>query len=203
MTIAPQPPRDIYRPHGTSPLAIPTTYRGCRFRSRLEARWAVFFDHLGIGWQYEPQGYLVGANRPYLPDFLLECGTWVEVKGTEDQLDHRLMRESALDLPQMSATGEPGPKLLVLGPVPIPYVDAVPGDHGWLGLTPDGRDDEILFGTYGFGRWNRHRRPWWWGERTSEGRWLLPAHDEWEPDTTAAYAAANGARFEHGESGAA
>lgn len=28
--------------------AIETSYAGCRFRSRLEARWAVFFDTLGI-----------------------------------------------------------------------------------------------------------------------------------------------------------
>lgn len=32
-----------------SPLKpIDTHYKGCRFRSRLEARWAVFFDHLLI-----------------------------------------------------------------------------------------------------------------------------------------------------------
>jgi hypothetical protein len=47
-----------------------TTYRGTRFRSRLEAQWAVFFDHLGIAWDYEPQGYLVDG-KAYLPDFAL------------------------------------------------------------------------------------------------------------------------------------
>lgn len=30
---------------------IQTRYAGCLFRSRLEARWAVFFDHLGIRWR--------------------------------------------------------------------------------------------------------------------------------------------------------
>lgn len=34
--------------------AIPTTYRGVRFRSRLEARWAAFFDKMGWMWTYEP-----------------------------------------------------------------------------------------------------------------------------------------------------
>ena len=34
--------------------AIPTTYRGIRMRSRLEARWAAFFDRLGWEWEYEP-----------------------------------------------------------------------------------------------------------------------------------------------------
>jgi hypothetical protein len=37
--------------------AIETRYGGCRFRSRLEARWAVFFDDLGIPWEYESQGW--------------------------------------------------------------------------------------------------------------------------------------------------
>ena len=46
-------------------------YRGYRFRSRMEARWAVFLDSLRIPWDYEPQGYLVGADkRPYLPRLL-------------------------------------------------------------------------------------------------------------------------------------
>ena len=30
--------------------AIPTEYKGYRFRSRLEARWAVFFDACGADW---------------------------------------------------------------------------------------------------------------------------------------------------------
>ena len=33
---------------------IETIYKGYRFRSRLEARWAVFFDALGIEYEYEP-----------------------------------------------------------------------------------------------------------------------------------------------------
>jgi hypothetical protein len=38
-------------------LPIETLYRGYRFRSRLEARWAVFFDVAGIPWQYEVEGF--------------------------------------------------------------------------------------------------------------------------------------------------
>ena len=37
--------------------AIETMYKGYHFRSRLEARWAVFFDTLGIPWKYENEGY--------------------------------------------------------------------------------------------------------------------------------------------------
>src|SRR5690349_23380076 len=103
----PFPPERIRYPLA----AIPTFYDGCRFRSRLEARWAVFFNEMGIGWQYEPQGFTIG-DRPYLPDFLLECGTWVEVKGHEDHLDHALMRMAARTLPVMPAAEERGPRLL-------------------------------------------------------------------------------------------
>jgi hypothetical protein len=47
---------------------IETLYRGYRFRSRLEARWAVFFDAAGIRWRYEEQGYdLRGVVLPNEP----------------------------------------------------------------------------------------------------------------------------------------
>lgn len=66
--------------------AIETKYKGYRFRSRLEARWAVFFDALGIQWEYEPEGFDLGEAGWYLPDFLIFCddnseGVWFEVKG--------------------------------------------------------------------------------------------------------------------------
>jgi hypothetical protein len=63
--------------------AIETHYKGYRFRSRLEARWAVFFDALGIGWEYEPQGYDLGSAGLYLPDFRLSragLGMFIEIK---------------------------------------------------------------------------------------------------------------------------
>jgi hypothetical protein len=61
--------------------AIETVYKGYRFRSRLEARWAVFFDALGIEWEYEKEGYDLGDAGWYLPDFWLpQVGMWAEVK---------------------------------------------------------------------------------------------------------------------------
>lgn len=47
--------------------SIPTTYNGTHFRSRLEARWASFFDLIGWTWQYEP----IDLDG-YIPDFVLE-----------------------------------------------------------------------------------------------------------------------------------
>lgn len=47
---------------------IETLYRGYRFRSRLEARWAVFYDAAGIRWRYEEEGYdLSGVELPNMP----------------------------------------------------------------------------------------------------------------------------------------
>lgn len=61
--------------------AIQTRYAGCAFRSRLEARWAVYFDHLGIKWDYEPEGFELGNGLRYLPDFWLpDFKLWVEIK---------------------------------------------------------------------------------------------------------------------------
>lgn len=61
--------------------AIETSYKGYRFRSRLEARWAVFFDTLGVKWEYEKEGYDLGEHGWYLPDFWLpQSKSWVEIK---------------------------------------------------------------------------------------------------------------------------
>ncbi len=45
---------------------ITTTYRGIRMRSRLEAKWAYFFDRLGWSWQYEPIDF-----AGWIPDFVV------------------------------------------------------------------------------------------------------------------------------------
>lgn len=50
---------------------IQTSYKGYRFRSRTEARWAVFFETIGFRWEYEPQGYVLSNGTCYLPDFKL------------------------------------------------------------------------------------------------------------------------------------
>lgn len=52
---------------------IETVYNGYRFRSRLEARWAVFFDALGVEYEYEPEGFTLPSGEKYLPDFRVKC----------------------------------------------------------------------------------------------------------------------------------
>lgn len=55
--------------------AIPTHYNGINFRSRLEAKWARFFDLLGWPYEYEPID-LSG----YIPDFVLKFDTPIAVE---------------------------------------------------------------------------------------------------------------------------
>lgn len=60
---------------------IETIYNGYRFRSRLEARWAVFFDRMGIRYEYEPEGFILSHGIQYLPDFyLIDMDAYVEIK---------------------------------------------------------------------------------------------------------------------------
>lgn len=79
--------------------AIETPYKGYRFRSRHEARWAVCLSALGVKWEYEKEGYDLDGVW-YLPDFWLpDHKIWVEVKpaindatGEEEEKIVRLAR---------------------------------------------------------------------------------------------------------------
>jgi hypothetical protein len=187
--------------------AIETRYAGCRFRSRLEARYAVLFDHLGIRWEYEPEGFETSAGR-YLPDFRIELASdpahpvWFEVKPDHFRHDtrHRALVEG---------TGQP---LLIAAGMPRDYLDQMRGARSPLrALLPGQITDPIPAALVGAG--------WYMGELWNsihKGRhWVLDAHDSvhiglyaaglplpffsWDVD--AAYTAARSARFEHGERG--
>lgn len=59
---------------------VQTLYKGYNFRSRLEARYAVMFDALGLNWEYEKDGYPL-PHGWYLPDFWFpDFEVWAEVK---------------------------------------------------------------------------------------------------------------------------
>lgn len=168
--------------------AIETVYRGYRFRSRLEARWAVFFDELGLEWQYEPEGFDLPSGL-YLPDFFIPfhpshtlaqrhpgAGYWVEVKGREPD-----RRETALLCELAAATGHSS--YLVIG---------APGEQGTMRANRDGT-------------FSRHREPdlspvfWLWSAGfVDTGPGDMPSH----ADVSAAMYAARQARFEHGQRGA-
>lgn len=88
--------------------AIETMYRGLRFRSRLEARTAVFYDTLGVSYEYEPEGFDLGGVW-YLPDFWLpEHEVWIEIKGAspgEDEKDKAKRLTRATKYPTLIFSG--------------------------------------------------------------------------------------------------
>ena len=178
---------------------IETEYKGYRFRSRLEARWAIFFDACGVDWEYEPEGYDLGDGLYYLPDFLLHGvdgrdggDLYVEVKGQMTELD-------ALKINRFA---EQGGKVLVVGKIPEgdnaadisedisrraysngnegwPYefnFETIDGDHfaAHPGINKDGRFE--LFG--------------------DDGSYLCDQDDR---ATEKAYRLARQARFEYGQ----
>lgn len=85
---------------------IATSYRGYRFRSRLEARWAVCLDALGLDYEYEPQGYHTKVG-PYLPDFYLpDLRVFAEVKPAI-LTDLEFNRAASLEYPCLLLVGVP------------------------------------------------------------------------------------------------
>jgi hypothetical protein len=70
--------------------AIDTPYKGHLFRSRLEARWAVFFTVMGWSWEYEVEGFDLDGVW-YLPDFKLKtpqgADHWIEIKPSGTKTD--------------------------------------------------------------------------------------------------------------------
>jgi hypothetical protein len=180
--------------------AIPTRYKGYHFRSRLEARWAVFFDAVGWKWEYEPQGFDLGDGIKYLPDFLV-ADHWVEVKAApltpaETEKAKRLCRLTEQCV------------ILAIGTPEAVALSALPG-FAW---DPTGRWDQsdrdpvvpfdeeeaaqggvVLDVTYSLSQYCLLK-------------WGIPGMFMWErdvlPEDLAAVAAARSARFEHGECGA-
>lgn len=92
---------------------IQTRYKGYRFRSRMEARWAVYFDALEIQWQFEREGFDLPTGK-YLPDFWLpQVRMWAEVKPKEfTSTEYRLIRElaKATEFPVLKLIGPPESK---------------------------------------------------------------------------------------------
>lgn len=137
-------------------IALPTYYRGIEFRSRLEARWAVFFDWMHIRWEYEKEGYEFEGGLRYLPDFWLpkqDC--WVEIKPTQPS-DIEERKAAAL----ANGSGKPvylfyeahtmppddPPGSIYFGPGgewDIPYRWCECPDCGQLGIRFEGRSDRL------------------------------------------------------------
>jgi len=89
LTIGGKRPAAIARPTGWSqhpPVsgAIPRVYSGITFRSTTEARFARWFDLLGLTWTFEAEGYRDGSVCA-MPDFWLpQVACHVEIKHADD-----------------------------------------------------------------------------------------------------------------------
>jgi len=108
--------------------AITTIYNGNRFRSRLEARWAVFFDCMGWVYEYEENGYQL-PSKWYLPDFYFrQWNCYAEVKPVQLSYDEiKLVKELSLG---METDGSIDVLLLEGIPKPISYRTIISGDIG-------------------------------------------------------------------------
>lgn len=90
---------------------IETVFDGYKFRSRLEARWAVFFKTLGIKYKYETEGFDLPSGY-YLPDFWLPNeGCWIEIKpdGTPGQSISCFWLAKITESDVLYIVGEPWP----------------------------------------------------------------------------------------------
>lgn len=185
---------------------IETYHAGYRFRSRTEARWAVFFDHLKIRWQYEAQGYELDNGDWYLPDFWLpEMGIHVEVKGAITPLDADKIVGISKDQPPGSYP------TLVLSDIPR---DGALGPH-FIAVGASFTNNSIEFWHVSLLRSTCGRvltAPFGWPRRVSSNPYSYDPID-WETanagfvvdqyEIKEAYSAARMARFEHSERGVA
>lgn len=195
-----------------APKPIETVWNGFRFRSRLEARWAVFFDTLGIPYDYEKEGYDLGDAGWYLPDFWLPTwNRWIEIK-PESPTEPELHKMAAL----VNATGF---RALLLSGRPWPREHHIAVFNLWQ------RGDERAVTVESNPPYNQFaecrrcdgicllydetvdEKDWWpighcdVGPHTcgDHERPPLSAHSDHAPRVKAAYTAARQARFEHGD----
>lgn len=177
--------------------SIETRYAGCRFRSRLEARWAVFLTTLGIRWEHEPQGYVLNGT-PYLPDFRLHLsdGTslFAEVKGDADEFEGE-----HVDLCRALADGTATPVLLLIGPPAYRmyhrFTKGLDADSFQAAFFNDHEPKVTTADSY----WFQYVQP-----NPETGAPEFPhddaaAKDSFGPGLVLAVTAARSARFEHGE----
>ena len=132
---------------------IQTYYDGHWFRSRLEARWAVVFNALGVPYEYEPEGFDLGNGLYYLPDFRVKCygcrggierkpfDLYIEVKG-------KMTAEDAEKIKNFAQWYDEETCIPYEGRYPLLIVDRIPGEG--LATDIDLSYDSIGFDLYPF-----------------------------------------------------
>ena len=104
--------------------AIPTKYRGRNYRSRLEARWAAFFDMVGWTYEYEPIDF-----NGWIPDFAIigKEVLFVEVKPVFHCAESVFVKAARA----IKGTNYQCNEVLLLGCTVFNWMDCV--SIGWLG----------------------------------------------------------------------
>ena len=125
--------------------AIPTTYSNARFRSRLEAKWAAFFDLCGWRWEYEPLDF-----DGWVPDFgivghkgLILCEV-KPIEWTTSRLENfRSVNRRDLDKVYRFLSSGNQRQALILGayPVPLTHGRHFDGAIGYLVKIASGSED--------------------------------------------------------------
>jgi hypothetical protein len=168
---------------------IETNYKGYLFRSRLEARWAVYLDASEMVWEYEPEGFHLG-DMLYLPDFWLpEFQVWAEVKPTKMT---EIEMEKAKRLARLSGHGV----LLLIGPPASIFYDLlIPWRNTRTGDVQEIETVDAVVANY----FSHKKELVFYEELFGDSN-----HELWPEDygTTKAVDAARSARFEFGQSGA-
>lgn len=146
--------------------AIPTEYAGVKFRSRTEARWAAFFDLVGLKWDYEPLDL-----EGWAPDFLLRTpltNVLVEVKPVDLTTYIEAVNRGVNDVAQLSSYDKAlahsrKHQVLLLGMAPLEMQGAVLpiGIHAVpprsAGYSFDDMQDALTVGDIAFvtGAWRK------------------------------------------------
>lgn len=137
--------------------ALPTEYHGVTYRSQTEARWAVFFNALGVQFSYEPETISLSSGAKYLPDFFIkDFNAYFEVKPSSEEIVTEEATKSrclAHDRPGQRvwlAMGGPAPKtpnILVLDQWPkeatIQEILRKPEHRYWF--HEDRRDERVYW----------------------------------------------------------
>jgi hypothetical protein len=109
---------------------LPSIFNGTLFRSRLEARWAIYFHTANIRWLYEPESYCLDNGIWYVPDFYLpELDCFVEVKPQNEIEGDFEQFQKAFDLFASLQRCNSKSKVLLL--------DGYPRDEGFMLLGND------------------------------------------------------------------
>jgi hypothetical protein len=194
---------------------IETRYGGVLFRSRLEARWAVFFTRLGLEWEHESQGYRdgfevgpAGKRVLYLPDFHLPAlGLYLEVKpAMPNHVDPEGVKRWQHFAGVVATEWEKGRTAMLVGQIPNPdtadclgppraqewyeqkIVTLADWQVAWC-ACPSGRHFDMHFQARG-------ARVLCGCPRVQDDRQYFTGD---HPDILNAYGAARSARFEHGD----